>query len=215
MFEFLLPDIGEGISEALLISWTVKVGDKVGEGDEIATISTDKVDVELPAPRAGTVAEVCWKPGDTIPVGEVLVRIDDGGKGKKSKAKAKSKAEAKTSAKAAPAVKPAGPVVAAPSARKLAAELDVNLQDVSASGADGRILRRDIEAAARPAGTPVMASGEVAREGLNGPRLIAYERLSKSVHTLAHSTMSFEARADGLQDLRAKLNRPLRQRALS
>ena len=78
MYDFILPDIGEGISEALLIDWSVEPGQQVNEGDEIATVSTDKVDVELPSPRAGTVAELCWKPGDTIKVGAVFMRIDTG-----------------------------------------------------------------------------------------------------------------------------------------
>ncbi len=74
MYEFRLPDIGEGISEAVLIDWLVAVGDAVREGDDLATVSTDKVDVELPAPRAGAIAELCWNPGETIPVGKVLLR---------------------------------------------------------------------------------------------------------------------------------------------
>ena len=66
MYEFLLPDIGEGISEAELISWSVQPGEHVEEDQELATISTDKVNVELPSPRAGTVKELCWEPGDII-----------------------------------------------------------------------------------------------------------------------------------------------------
>ncbi|MDP6345271.1 MAG: dihydrolipoamide acetyltransferase family protein [Alphaproteobacteria bacterium] len=224
MFDFLLPDIGEGISEALLISWSVAAGDVVAEGDEVATISTDKVDVELPAPRAGTVAELCWQPGDTIPVGEVLMRIDDGGAAKPARAKVAATAAAPTPAPApaaaavAEAAAPPTPpkaarttVIAAPSTRKLAAQFGVDLTAVAGSGRDGRILRRDVEAAAAtPATAPAAAPApaevpEVRREPLSGPRVAAFERLSYSVHTLAHSTMNFEVPADALQALLAKL----------
>mgnify|MGYP006443233681 CR=1 FL=1 len=81
MYEYILPDIGEGISEALLINWSVSPGDHVDEDQEVATISTDKVDVELPSPRAGTVAELCWQPGDTVLVGSVFMRIETTGGG--------------------------------------------------------------------------------------------------------------------------------------
>ncbi len=214
MFEFRLPDIGEGISEALLIAWTVAEGDQVAEDDEIATISTDKVDVELPAPRSGKVVELLWKPGDTIPVGEILVRIDDGngsvGAEPQKQTKAKAKATAAPEVKAPPPAA-TGPsaVIAAPATRKLAAEMNIDLATVSGSGQDGRILKRDLEAiAAKPPATtarPAADGPEVTREGLSGPRMAAFERLSQSVHTLAHSTMSFEVRADGIQGLLAKL----------
>jgi len=214
MFEFRLPDIGEGISEALLIAWTVAEGDQVVEDDEIATISTDKVDVELPAPRSGKVVELLWKPGDTIPVGEILVRIDDGngsvGAEPEKKAKTKSKATAAAEVKAPPpAPAEAAAIITAPATRKLAAEMGIDLAAVSGSGQEGRILKRDLEAftAKSPAtaARPSPDRPEVTREGLSGPRMAAFERLSQSVHTLAHSTMSFEVRADGIQELLAKL----------
>ena len=72
--EFKLPDVGEGISEAELIEWRVVVGDIVDEDQIIAFIGTDKVNVELPSPRAGTIVELCWAEGDVVPVGSVLVR---------------------------------------------------------------------------------------------------------------------------------------------
>jgi pyruvate dehydrogenase E2 component (dihydrolipoamide acetyltransferase) len=213
MYDFILPDIGEGISEALLISWTVAVGDALEEGAEVATISTDKVDVELPAPRAGSVAELCWKPGDTIPVGEVLMRISDGGAAAVD-AEAKAEPEPEPEAESAPVAAPVEAILAAPSTRKLAADRGVDLAGLQGSGRDGMILRRDVEAAAAPAAVPAPPSSpplatddrpEVRREGLNGPRAVAFERLSFSVHTLVHATMTFEVPADALVALLAKL----------
>ncbi len=71
---FLLPDLGEGLAEAELISWKVKAGDTVKESQTRAEMRTDKALVEVPSPWAGTVTEICGKAGDIIPVGAVLVR---------------------------------------------------------------------------------------------------------------------------------------------
>jgi pyruvate dehydrogenase E2 component (dihydrolipoamide acetyltransferase) len=93
---FLLPDLGEGLAEAELISWKVKPGDAVKESQTLAEMQTDKALVEVPSPWAGTVTELCGNPGDIIKVGAVLVRYGAGG--------ASASAPA---AKAAPAAKPA------------------------------------------------------------------------------------------------------------
>jgi pyruvate dehydrogenase E2 component (dihydrolipoamide acetyltransferase) len=93
---FLLPDLGEGLAEAELISWKVKPGDAVKESQTLAEMQTDKALVEVPSPWAGTVTELCGSPGDIIKVGAVLVRYGAGG----------ASAPA-TPAKAAPAAKPA------------------------------------------------------------------------------------------------------------
>jgi pyruvate dehydrogenase E2 component (dihydrolipoamide acetyltransferase) len=71
---FLLPDLGEGLAEAELISWKVKAGETVKESQTLAEMQTDKALVEVPSPWAGTVSEICGKPGDIIKVGAVLVR---------------------------------------------------------------------------------------------------------------------------------------------
>ncbi|MFO0961438.1 MAG: dihydrolipoamide acetyltransferase family protein [Phycisphaerales bacterium] len=71
---FLLPDLGEGLAEAELIAWKVAPGDAVKESQTLAEMQTDKALVEVPSPWAGTVGELCGKPGDIIKVGAVLVR---------------------------------------------------------------------------------------------------------------------------------------------
>ncbi|MBT3661613.1 MAG: 2-oxo acid dehydrogenase subunit E2 [Rhodospirillaceae bacterium] len=200
MYEFILPDIGEGISEAVLIDWSVEVGQAIKEGDEVASVSTDKVDVELPSPRSGTVSELCWTPGDTVEVGSVFMRINTGNATPAKKAKIKTKKAAaprrkksspdKSSGKAS--TKVAETIVAAPSTRKLAQDRGVNLSLVPGSGADGRILERDLNA--------LSLSGDgKTREPLTPVRMAMAERMATSVHTLAHSTMNFEVSATGLR----------------
>jgi pyruvate dehydrogenase E2 component (dihydrolipoamide acetyltransferase) len=76
---FLLPDLGEGLAEAELISWKVKAGETVKESQTLAEMQTDKALVEVPSPWAGTVTEICGNPGDIIKVGAVLVRYGAAG----------------------------------------------------------------------------------------------------------------------------------------
>ena len=75
---FLLPDLGEGLAEAELVSWKVAPGDTVKESQTLAEMQTDKALVEVPSPWAGTVSELCGKAGDIIKVGAVLVRYGAG-----------------------------------------------------------------------------------------------------------------------------------------
>ena len=71
-----LPDVGEGVAEAELVEWHVKVGDLVREDDTLAAVMTDKATVEIPAPRAGKVVWIAGQPGDKLAVGSDLVRLE-------------------------------------------------------------------------------------------------------------------------------------------
>lgn len=75
-FEFRLPDIGEGISEAEIVAWHVKVGDRIEEDQQLADMMTDKATVEMESPVAGTVLELAGAEGDQIPIGSTLVVIE-------------------------------------------------------------------------------------------------------------------------------------------
>jgi len=80
-YEFKLPDIGEGIAEAEIVAWHVKVGDAVAEDQQLADMMTDKATVEMESPVAGKVLEVAGEVGDMIPIGSVLVVIETEGEG--------------------------------------------------------------------------------------------------------------------------------------
>jgi len=79
-FKFHLPDIGEGVVEGEIVGWKVKVGDKVALDQPIVEIMTDKATVEIPSPRAGTIAKINFAEGEKCPVGQVLVEIEEDGK---------------------------------------------------------------------------------------------------------------------------------------
>src|SRR5881398_425941 len=78
-YEFKLPDIGEGIAEAEIVAWHVKVGDTIAEDQQIADMMTDKATVEMESPVAGKVLELAGEVGDQIPIGSVLAVIETQG----------------------------------------------------------------------------------------------------------------------------------------
>ncbi|MBN9452040.1 MAG: 2-oxo acid dehydrogenase subunit E2 [Bosea sp.] len=99
-----LPDVGEGIAEAELVEWHVKVGDIVREDDLLAAVMTDKATVEIPSPVEGEVTWVGAEVGDTVPIGSAIVKLKVAGEG----------AAAEEPAEEAPAEKPAPAAAAAP-----------------------------------------------------------------------------------------------------
>ena len=78
-YEFKLPDIGEGIAEAEIVAWHVKIGDTIAEDQQIADMMTDKATVEMESPVAGKVIELAGEVGDQIPIGSVLAVIETAG----------------------------------------------------------------------------------------------------------------------------------------
>src|SRR5688572_20985497 len=78
-YEFKLPDIGEGIAEAEIVAWHVKVGDRVEEDQQLADMMTDKATVEMETPVAGKVVELAGEVGDLVPIGSVLAVIETDG----------------------------------------------------------------------------------------------------------------------------------------
>src|SRR5688500_13916019 len=79
VYQFKLPDIGEGIAEAEIVAWHVKVGDKVEEDQQLADMMTDKATVEMESPVAGKVVKLAGEVGDLIAIGSVLAVIETDG----------------------------------------------------------------------------------------------------------------------------------------
>ncbi|STO08598.1 dihydrolipoamide acetyltransferase family protein [Exiguobacterium aurantiacum] len=159
VFEFKLPDIGEGIHEGEIVKWFVKDGDTVKEDDILLEVQNDKAVVEIPAPVDGTVKEVKVSEGTVAVVGDVLITFDiegDAPAGEEEAAPEQPKAEEKTEETVQADVKEDGPrevqlhkserVIAMPSIRKYAREKGVDIREVKGSGDNGRILKEDIDA---------------------------------------------------------------------
>lgn len=209
MYEFRLPDIGEGLSEAEILEWLVKVGDEVRESDDVVLISTDKVNVDLTSPATGTVLEIIGEPGEVIPVGTLIMRIDDGREavsgtdGTHADAASRgSDAERtpgiETGHSEAPAVE--RKMKAAPIVRRYAAEHDIDLSTVTGSGPGGQIMRRDIDAVLTSHADKGSESFEGKRLKLSAARLAAAKRLSEADRIQVATTISFEIRADNIRD---------------
>ena len=202
MYEFKLPDIGEGLSEAELLEWIVQVGDRVREGDDVAMISTDKVNVDLTSPATGVVSELFGEPGDVINVGTLIMRIDDGGASQPTSRPVSVSAIAREitagTEDGSSASTAGAPVRAAPIVRRYAAEKEVDITQVAGTGPGGQVLRGDIDAFIIAAqGVPdEPAPGR--RLKLSGPRLAAAQRLAQAHRTQVTTTVSFEVRADAL-----------------
>ncbi len=203
-FEFHLPDIGEGVVEGEIVAWKVKVGDKVKLDQPIVEIMTDKATVEIPSPRAGTIAKINYKDGDICPVGKVLVVIDEDGAVASTPAPVAAKpapVAAKPVAASAPAIQVVDAtqhrerVLATPATRRLARQMGVELGRVPATGAHGRVTTDDVKRfGSSPAKTPSHAAISIAKLGdeeripLRGMRKRIAETMSRSVHTAAHFT---------------------------
>lgn len=156
--EYKLPDLGEGIHEGEIVDILVSVGDKVEDGQTILVVETDKASTEVPSPVTGVVKEIRVKSGDTVKVGDVLMTFSVEGEEEEKKPPEKPpESEAK---KAAPPEekkepeRPAaeerapgreGPVPAAPSTRRLARELGVDLHKVAGSGPAGLVTAEDVQ----------------------------------------------------------------------
>ena len=78
LHEFRMPDAGEGLTEAEVLSWRVTVGDTVSVNEVLLEVETAKAAVELPSPYAGTVVALLAEPGEVVPVGQPIIQIDDG-----------------------------------------------------------------------------------------------------------------------------------------
>ncbi len=176
MIAFRFPDIGEGITEGVLLKWMVQVGDHVKEGDSLCEVETDKVNAELPSPASGTIKALHGKVGNTIYVEDVLVEIDDGGEARIPPQEAAPQAarEVKVepveednagvvgalevSNEVVPVSQegrgtstasniPVKKVLATPVARKMAYDLGIKLEEITGTGPVGRIMKADIQRA--------------------------------------------------------------------
>ena len=228
-YEFKLPDIGEGLVEGEIVKWLVKVGDTLTEDQPMVEVMTDKATVELPSPTAGTVSDIRAEEGEVVPVGNIIIVIDDGGAAPAAKAEAPTEtapapAPAPT-APAAPAPAPAavtapstGRVLAAPATRKYAREQDVDINRVVGTGPRGRVTREDIDnfggaspMVPTPAPAPVTALETDQVIPVRGLRRLIAQSMARSKRTAAHFTIVEEAHVDELVRLREVLNADLRE----
>jgi 2-oxoglutarate dehydrogenase E2 component (dihydrolipoamide succinyltransferase) len=149
----VVPEVGESIVDARVAKWLKQEGDAVVAGEALVELETDKVDVEVPAPKAGVLKTIAQKDGADVKIGDVLGTIEEGaGKTAEAPVKGKEATEKRTEATEKSGRPNGGDGPATPSARKLAREKDVPLASVPASGP--RVTRADVEKSAAPKPTP-------------------------------------------------------------
>ncbi len=154
--EIRVPTLGESVTEATVGQWFKKAGDSVAADEPLVELETDKVTIEVPAPAAGTLAEISVQDGDTVEPGALLGSISEGGAAAKPKEAPKqekaAKAEPAPARDEAPAPKETEPKAAeakgdmppAPSARKMMEEKGVSADQVEGSGKRGQVLKEDV-----------------------------------------------------------------------
>jgi pyruvate dehydrogenase E2 component (dihydrolipoamide acetyltransferase) len=178
--EVKVPDIGS-FDDVPIIEVHVSPGDKVNAEDPLVTLESDKATMDVPAPAAGSVAEVLVKVGDTVSEGSPILMLQPGDgavttppslvEQQEPQPAAPAPAAARAPAPAAPAAPPAAPGIGAPagmhagpSVRRMARELGIDLAEVGATGPKGRITKQDLLAfikgpAQAPAAAPAAAAG--------------------------------------------------------
>lgn len=184
MSEIKVPDLGESITEGTIYKWLVKEGDSVGQGDVLAELETDKVNLEISAEESGVIAQILRQAGENVAVGEAIGIIGEAGAGAAAPQAAGSqsadapKEPEPVKAAPAPEAPPAQPggatapaaaqeaqaaggsaYLATPGARKLARERGIDLGEVGARDPIGRIGRADVDThGAAQAAAPAPAS---------------------------------------------------------
>jgi pyruvate dehydrogenase E2 component (dihydrolipoamide acetyltransferase)/2-oxoisovalerate dehydrogenase E2 component (dihydrolipoyl transacylase) len=236
--DFRLPELGEGVYEAELVSWLVKPGATVQRGQNLMEVMTDKASMEVPSPFAGQITELRAQPGQQVKVGEVVLAYAAQGQEQDGLASATVPREANAAAiretPPVPTTVPPGARVpaqdqsaaamggrstvsvrAAPSVRYMARKLGIDLTRVSGSGPDGRILIEDLSAHVKPVGDG-RAAPEVrpdygtpgTRIRLQGLRRKIAEHMVLSKRTIPHYTYVDECEVTDLVRLRESLREP-------
>jgi 2-oxoglutarate dehydrogenase E2 component (dihydrolipoamide succinyltransferase) len=184
--EIKVPVLGESISEATLGQWLKKPGEAVAADEPIASLETDKVAVEVPAPAAGVMGAYLVEEGATVNVGAVIGMID-AGSGAPAAAPAPVAAPAPAAAAAAPAPVATAEVAdltLSPAVRRLVLELGIDPTKVKGSGKDGRLTKEDVVAAAKgsaPAAAPATAAPVAAASGERREERIKMTRLRQTI----------------------------------
>lgn len=246
--ELRMPALSPTMEEGTLAKWLVSEGDEVRAGDLLAEIETDKATMEVEAADEGTIGRILVPDGtEGVPVGAVIaILLEEGETASDAETAAVAAAAAAKPAPEAPAAAtlpaPADPEPAAPSppmaaappsgerikasplARRMAKDNNIPLETVPGSGPHGRIVKRDIEAAAaggapvarpRAAPAPVPADTPYVEERLSTMRKVIARRLEDAKATVPHFYLTLDVEIDKLLKLRKDLNEELSESKVS
>jgi len=226
--DFLLPDLGEGLEEAEVITWRVAVGDQVVVDQIVVEVETAKAAVEVPVPFAGTVSALHAPPGATVAVGQPLISVDRSDEASGNVLVGYGTAGL-SSATGPRRRQPArgrggsGPVpVVSPLVRRMAREAGLDLSAVTGTGPAGIVLRGDVDRALQArrnlhppvqGARPPVQEAQVAGPGvigsrvpLRGARKTMADKLTRSRREIPEATVWVDVDATDLAAARAALN---------
>ena len=189
MSTFALPDLGEGLQEAEIVSWHVAKGDHVVVDQPLLAVETEKAVVEIPSPQAGHISKLLAQVGERVKVGAPLLEFEEGrhaesgtvvGELPVASLPASQLSSPNTSTAS---LTSAAAIRAAPAVRARARELAVELSQITATGPDGTITLADVQAAATGSGT------RLAPETLRGARRTMATNMARAWCEVAHATL--------------------------
>lgn len=229
-YQFKFSDVGEGLHEAEIVRWLVHPGKIIKADEPVVEVQTDKSVVEIPSPVGGKVVSLAGEEGSFIHVGEVLVTIETENKSTniiqnqyQTELNSESKQQNTIVNEGASYTsgKPAQKAMAAPTIRKLARELGVNINEISGTGPGGRVLEADVRSYSDPIRLSVKSSqveeSVVVKRDVNeseqrieeipfvGLRRKISEKMVQSVYTIPHATGMGEVDVTNLVELRKSL----------
>ncbi len=204
--DIIMPQLGESIAEGTIVKWLIKPGGRVEKDQSLLEVETDKVSLEIPSPASGVLSEVLVQEGDTVPVGTTVARLDSEVQ--------KTEVVNRVAGVVVRPVPEGGAGHLSPAVRQLAQEHDVDLAQVTGTGAGGRVTKRDVlefiekqggtkpaPTQARPTVTPAPTGEEEVIPFTQMRKTIA-DRMVKSRQTSAHVVTFFEADMSGVAKAR-------------
>jgi 2-oxoisovalerate dehydrogenase E2 component (dihydrolipoyl transacylase) len=148
VLEFKMPKLGESVTEGTIGRWLKQPGDKLEQYEAMLEVTTDKVDTEVSSPINGTLVEIVVPEGETVPVGTVIARLSEDGEMRQPAANETSALVEQPDEvqRAAPTPESGKALPLSPVVARLAAEYNIDLRQLTGTGKDGRITKKDIEA---------------------------------------------------------------------
>ncbi|MFI5193860.1 MAG: 2-oxoglutarate dehydrogenase complex dihydrolipoyllysine-residue succinyltransferase [Chitinophagales bacterium] len=230
MIDIKVPAVGESITEVTLVKWLKNNGEYVDRDEVIAELESEKATFEVNAEKAGTLKTV-GKEGDTLKIGDVVAQIDDSAAKPEKKAAEKAVADNKTPGaikkEAAPEITVKHPVVqepaghapadlkATPVAAAIITDKKVDRSSITASGANGKIVKHDVlEALSNPGRLPgkTLFGRETRREKMSNLRKTVSRRLVEAKNTTAMLTTFNEVDMSQVMALRTKYKEKFKEK---
>jgi 2-oxoglutarate dehydrogenase complex dihydrolipoamide succinyltransferase (E2) component len=223
ILEVSMPQMGVSVAEGTIVEWRKSPGEWVEADEPICDVSTDKIDVEIPAPASGRLERILVEPGETVSVGTALAELDVGEVGARKSEPSPGEPASRS--------EPAGDAevdrskVYSPVVRRIAAEREVDLEQVEGTGVGGRVRKADLVAFLENGGAkaareePVTSAedltGPTRREPMSPMRTQIARHMLASRRTSAHCTTIVEVDFSRVADRRRELRETMARRGVS